>query len=252
MHSIAKKNVKLIIDGENDYIITVKGNQPNLMKIITNLAESSLAIDTNLHHERLHGRGTTRETKVYPIPPNLLPEWAGAKSLIETDRSGTRPQGKKSRQQIVDYHERHFYLSSLTYSAAEFADAIRNHWSIENKLHWVKDVTLNEDNCIHKGNYSPANWAMVRQFLVSLSRQFNCRTLPDALRLMANQVQLIFPYSIAIHPRLNRQFRSILISLTTINPPCLTPLKKRMCVPFGFPDGLAHQAGGTGSGNPPF
>ena len=83
-------------------------------------------------------------------------------------------------------------MSSLTYSAAEFADAIRAHWSIENKLHWVKDVTLNEDNCIHTGNYSPANWAMVRQLLVSLSRQFNCRTLPDALRLMANQLQPIF------------------------------------------------------------
>ena len=83
-------------------------------------------------------------------------------------------------------------MSSLTYSAAEFADAIRAHWSIENKLHWVKDVTLNEDNCIHTGNYSPANWAMVRQFLVSLSRQFNCRTLPDALRLMDNHLQPIF------------------------------------------------------------
>jgi predicted transposase YbfD/YdcC len=194
-----KQTVKLIIDGENDYIITVKGNQPNLLKAVTELAESSVAIDTNLHHERLHGRSTTREVKVYPIPPDLLSDWVGAKSLIEVDRSGTRTQGKKSRRQIIDYHERHFYLSSLTYSAAEFADAIRGHWSIENKLHWVKDVTLNEDNCIHTGNYSPANWAMVRQFLVSLSRQFDCRTLPDALRLMANQPQLIFESLFGCH-----------------------------------------------------
>lgn len=182
----------MIIEGENDYIITVKGNQPNLLSTVTELAESSVAIDTNFQAERLHGRSTTRDVKVYPIPPDLLLDWVGVKSLIEVDRSGTRPQGKKSRCQIVDYHERHFYLSSLTYSAAEFADAIRGHWSIENKLHWVKDVTLNEDNCVHTGNYSPANWAMVRQFLVSLSRQFDCRTLPDALRLMANQLQLIF------------------------------------------------------------
>ena len=187
-----KKTVKLIIDGENDYIITIKGNQPNLLKTVTELAESSIAIGTNVHYERLHGRSTTREVKVYLIPPNLLSDWVGARSLIEVNRSGTRPQGKKGRRQIVNYHERHFYLSSLTYCAAEFAAAIRGHWSIENKLHWVKDVTLNEDNCIHFGNYSPANWAMVRQFLVSLSRQFDCRTLPDANRLMANQLQLIF------------------------------------------------------------
>jgi predicted transposase YbfD/YdcC len=196
---LPKKTVKLIIDSENDYIITVKGNQPNLLDKVTELAELSVALDTNLHTEHLHGRSTTRETKTYPIPPDLLPDWVGAKSLIEVNRSGTRPQGKKSRRQIVNYHERHFYLSSLTYSAAEFADAIRGHWSIENKLHWVKDVTLNEDNCIHTGNYSPANWAMVRQFLVSLCRQFDCRTLPDALRLMANQLQLIFESLFGCH-----------------------------------------------------
>ncbi|WP_339394258.1 ISAs1 family transposase [Nostoc sp. UHCC 0870] len=149
-------------------------------------------MDTNYHDENLHGRKTTRQVKVYPIPFESLPDWVGAKSLIEVNRYGTRPQGKKSRRQIVDYHEQHFYLSSLNYSASEFAEIIRGHWSIENQLHWVKDVTLNEDNCIHTGGFSPANWAMVRQFLVSLARQLNCRTLPEALRLMANQLQMIF------------------------------------------------------------
>ncbi|MBG1265922.1 ISAs1 family transposase [Nostoc sp. WHI] len=121
-------------------IITSEGNQPNLLKVAIELAESSIAIDTNYHDERLHGRKTTRQIKVYPIPPELLPDWAGAKSLIEVSRYGTRPQGKKSRRQIVDYHERHFYLSSKNSSASEFAEAIRGHWSIENQLHWVKDV----------------------------------------------------------------------------------------------------------------
>jgi predicted transposase YbfD/YdcC len=189
---LPKKTVELIINGGNDYIITVKGNQPNLLKIVTALAESSVAMDLNHHYEHLHGRSTTRQVKVYSIPVDLLPNWSGAKSLIEVDRAGTRPHGKNSRRQICDYHERHFYLSSLTDSAANFAEAIRGHWSIENQLHWVKDVTLNEDNCIHTGKFSPANWAMVRQFLVSLARQFHCRTFPDALRLMANQLQLIF------------------------------------------------------------
>lgn len=187
-----KKTVELIIEGENDYIITIKRNQPNLLKVATELAESSIAIDTNSLDENLHGRKTTRQVKVYPIPPELLPDWVGAKSLIEVNRYGTRPQGKKSRRQIVDYQQQHFYLSSLNYSASEFALVIRGHWSIENQLHWVKDVTLNEDNCIHTGGFSPANWAMVRQFLVSLARQLNCRTLPEALRLMANQLPMIF------------------------------------------------------------
>lgn len=88
-----KKTVELIIEGENDYIITIKGNQPNLLKVATELAESSIPIDTNYYDESLHGRKTTRQVKVYPIPPELLPDWAGAKSLIEVNRYGTRPQG---------------------------------------------------------------------------------------------------------------------------------------------------------------
>ena len=60
---------------------------------------------------------------------------------------------------------------------------------IENRLHWVKDVTLNEDNCIHRGGNAAANWAMVRQFLVSLARMSGTNTLPQALRLRANQLE---------------------------------------------------------------
>ena len=100
-----------------------------------------------------------------------------------------RWQGKKSRRQLVDFHESHYYLSSLDWSANQFAEAIQGHWLIENRLHWVKDVTLNEDNCIHRGGNAPANWAMVRQFLVSLARMIGTNTLPQALRFMTNQLE---------------------------------------------------------------
>ena len=78
-----KKTVKLIIDGENDYIITIKGNQANLLKTVTELAESSIAIGANVHYERLHGRSTAREVKVYLIPPNILSDWVGALDRID-------------------------------------------------------------------------------------------------------------------------------------------------------------------------
>jgi predicted transposase YbfD/YdcC len=56
---------------------------------------------------------------------------------------------KKVVAEKVDFHESHYYLSSKDWSAHQFAEAVRGHWLIENRLHWVKDVTLNEDNCIH-------------------------------------------------------------------------------------------------------
>lgn len=186
---LQKKTVQLIIDGGNDYIITLKKNQSSLFKMAQKLVESVSAIDGVQTSECLHGRTTTRLTTVYPVSAQLLPAWAGVKRIIAIERTGSRWQGKKSRRRLVDFHETHYYLSSKDWSAIQFADAIRGHWLIENRLHWVKDVTLNEDNCIHRGGNAPANWAMIRQFLVSLARMFGTRNLPSALRWMANQLE---------------------------------------------------------------
>jgi len=186
-----KKTLALIIDGGNDYIVTIKKNQSSLFKTAQELVKSTNASDKIQASEQLHGRTTTRSTTIYPIPAQLLPLWAGAKYIIAIVRTGRRWQGKKSRRRLVDFNESHYYLSSLDWSARQFSDAIRGHWLIENQLHWVKDVTLNEDNCIHRGGNAPANWAMVRQFLVSLARMSGTNTLPQALRLMANQIENI-------------------------------------------------------------
>jgi predicted transposase YbfD/YdcC len=184
-----KKTLALIIEGGNDYIVTIKKNQSNLFKAAQKVVKSETASDKNQTHEHLHGRTTTRITTIYAIAPQLLPLWAGAKHIIAIERTGSRWEGKKSRRRLVKFHEQHYYLSSLDWSASKFAEAIRGHWLIENRLHWVKDVTLNEDNCIHRGGNAPANWAMVRQFLVSLARMIGTNTLPQALRFMANQLE---------------------------------------------------------------
>ena len=184
-----KKTLALIIDSGNDYIVTLKKNQLNLFKAANKLVSSTMASDENEVSECIHGRTTTRHTKIYPIPPQLLPLWAGEKYIIVVRRYGTRWEGKKSRRHLVNFDEVHYYLSSLDWSARQFAEAIRGHWLIENRLHWVKDVTLNEDNDIRRGGNAPVNWAMIRQFLVSLARMKCTHTFPEALRLMANQVK---------------------------------------------------------------
>lgn len=184
-----KKTLQLIIDGGNDYIVTIKQNQSSLFKAAQELVRSTRAIDTVQTKESLHGRTTTRTSAIYAVPAQLLPTWAGAKRIIAIVRTGSRWLGKKSRRRLVDFHETHYYLSSKDWSATQFSDAIRGHWLIENRLHWVKDVTLNEDNCINRGGNAPANWAMVRQFLVSIARMIGTKTLPQALRFMANQLE---------------------------------------------------------------
>lgn len=100
-----KKTLQLIIDGGNDYIITLKKNQSNLFKLAQKLVASVGAIDSAQTSERLHGRTTTRSTAIYPVSAQLLPAWAGVKHIIAITRTGSRWQGKKSRRRLVDFHE---------------------------------------------------------------------------------------------------------------------------------------------------
>ncbi|MDZ8066276.1 MAG: ISAs1 family transposase [Nostoc sp. DedQUE08] len=54
------------------------------------------------------------------------------------------------------------YISSIVSTAKEFAHGIRGHWGIENRLHWVKDVVLNEDNSTIRMGKAPANLSIMR------------------------------------------------------------------------------------------
>ncbi len=77
----------------------------------------------------------------------LTQDWVGLQNLLCVERIGIR-QGKP-------YHQTNYYISSLSTSAFEFAQASRSHWKIENCLHWVKDVIFGEDAAPFK-NYNAA------------------------------------------------------------------------------------------------
>jgi predicted transposase YbfD/YdcC len=79
----------------------------------------------------------------------------------------------KSRTELKD-HERgdtRYYISSAALLARQAADAVRGHWGIENRLHWVLDVVFNDDQSrLRKGN-GAKNMAVVRHFAINLLRQ---------------------------------------------------------------------------------
>jgi predicted transposase YbfD/YdcC len=68
-----------------------------------------------------------------------------------------------------------FYISSLGRSADAFVTMIRQHWDIENKLHWSLDVTFNEDCCRIRKGHAPENVAAVRHMALNLLRQERTR-----------------------------------------------------------------------------
>lgn len=67
--------------------------------------------------------------------------------------------------------ETSYFISSLENNAQKFANSVRNHWGIENSLHWVLDVALNEDDCRIRKDNAPQNFAVLRQIAVNILGQ---------------------------------------------------------------------------------
>ena len=79
-----------------------------------------------------------------------------------------------SERQVGDAEptsETRFYLSSLPMGVERFAEAVRGHWSIENNLHWVLDVSFDEDANRTRTDHGPANLALMRRIAASLLKQ---------------------------------------------------------------------------------
>ena len=91
----------------------------NCCKTAQKVVNFAGAIESHQADEHLHGRRTARRTTIYAMSSQLLPLWAGAKHIIAILRSGSRWKGKKSRRRLVNFHESHYYLSSLDCSASQ-------------------------------------------------------------------------------------------------------------------------------------
>jgi predicted transposase YbfD/YdcC len=179
-----KKTIEAIVDSNNDYLIAVKGNQPKLHLAL--LIASLVAIPTSRkqHTETSHGRIVERTITVFDPPPMIDPAWLNLQSGIRVDRSGTR-SGKLFSETI-------FYISSLKNSAGEFAQRIREHWHVENRLHWVKDVVFKEDDTPLCGGSVPAAMGILRTTAVNLFRLNGWDSVTQALRNLAHDIKKLF------------------------------------------------------------
>lgn len=67
-------------------------------------------------------------------------------------------------------------------SAQDALTDTQKHWGIENRLHWVGDVTFKENFPLRRGGNPPVNWAILRNFFITLARFLGFRTIPQAQR----------------------------------------------------------------------
>lgn len=184
-----KKTVSLIINSGNDYIIGLKANQPKLFHQAASL-QLTTPLSCATKEDNTHSRSIKRECKVFAVPSNLSTIWSGLKTIVVLERSGFRHG--------LPWHERQFYISSLVQSAELFLADTQGHWGIENRLHWVRDVTFREDFPPRRGGQSPVNWAILHNFFITLARWLGFRTIPQAQRALSNQLEQVF--SLIFHP----------------------------------------------------
>ena len=161
-----------IQEKEGEYILAVKGNQPTLE---TACREAALAyhedpsqhpdVDSHETHETNRGREEERYCCVIPLPEDskLKERWKGAKAVVQVISCCTK-DGKQTE-------EVRYYITSLLLGAAVIAAYIRGHWSIENSLHWVLDVTFREDDCRIGKDNGDKNMACLRRMAAGLLRQ---------------------------------------------------------------------------------
>ena len=90
-------------------------------------------------------------------------EWRGLKSVGKVE--ATRYVGAKETTEVW------YYLSSLPLDVQRFAQVVRHHWDIENRLHWVLDVAFAEDVSRVRSGHAAQNLAIIHRFALNLLRQ---------------------------------------------------------------------------------
>jgi predicted transposase YbfD/YdcC len=166
--------------------LTVKDNQPSLLADIQACFEKALEKafagvqhDSYQTEERGHGR---RERRYYDIitDPTDLPagaDWEGLR-VIGMCYCDSPRDGKVTG-------ELRFFIGSRQAKAKAYGQALRNHWGIENNLHWQLDVSFNEDKNRVSKRHGAENLALVRRLALSLLKQHPDKRSIACKRLLA-------------------------------------------------------------------
>lgn len=79
--------------------------------------------------------------------------------------------------------EQRYYIASRALNPEELAEAVRSHWGIENRLHWVLDVTMGEDGSTARNDNAPQNLSLLRKIVLNLIRQDTTDPVTCSLRI---------------------------------------------------------------------
>ena len=165
--SCQKDIAEKITEKSADYVISLKGNQETLYGDAELYFEDfKQDCESAVTKEKGHGRIEKREYFLETGIEWLVqkPDWANL-NAIGMVQSTVEEKGAVRQ-------ETRFFITSLT-TVADFAYAVRKHWSIESQLHWCLDVVFREDSAKAKKDNSPLNMNILRKTALSLLKRTN-------------------------------------------------------------------------------
>jgi predicted transposase YbfD/YdcC len=162
-----------ILDAKADYLLAVKDNQPTLHAEIKSYFNKAPCSEVERFETlgKEHGRIELRTHTVSRVVDwtNAQRSYPGAPRFPGLATIGM-VESRIERGNKLETEQRS-YISSRRLTAPCFADAVRNHWAIENNLHWSLDMTFNEDRSRLRAGHGAKNMAVVRHFALNLLRQ---------------------------------------------------------------------------------
>jgi predicted transposase YbfD/YdcC len=155
-----------------NYLLAVKANQPTLQAEVEAcfaIAEPG-SVDTHTDHDKGHGRIEQRTVSVMREVDWLAGERRFPGELRLPDAACIVRVNARIQRGEKLHEETRCYISSAPLTAEQASAAVRGHWGIENRLHWVLDVTFNEDQSRLRKGFGARNMAVVRHFALNLVR----------------------------------------------------------------------------------
>lgn len=167
-----KEIAQVITDQGADYVLALKENHQTLYDDVKLFLDDAKATDfAELDHacvETVDGDHGRIETRTYWVTSDI--EWLGAKASWAKLHSVGMVESRREIEGATSTETR-FFLTSLPGDAERFAQAVRQHWGIENSLHWVLDVSFNEDACRIRKDTGAQTFAVLRHIALNLLRR---------------------------------------------------------------------------------
>jgi len=178
-----KKIAKEVIEADADYVFALKGNQEKVHEEVKSFLDATLEEKNRQRPrgavfpkgvERLHSFVTVEkdhgriETRRYYQSDDL--NWFADKAKWEGLSSVGMVESTRELNGKITV-ERRYYLSSLKLEVETFARAVREHWGVENKVHWIMDVCFREDQSRARQGYAAENLATLRRLALNLLKR---------------------------------------------------------------------------------